>query len=125
MRLLLDTHILLWLMMGNPRLRVQARKAIADADKIYISAASTWEIAIKIGLGKLTADIGEVIQAATENGFEELPVLACHARLVVRMPRLHGDPFDRLLVAQAIEENMQLMTSDVHLAAYSALVITV
>jgi PIN domain nuclease of toxin-antitoxin system len=120
---LLDTHIFLWLTMGSPRLKAKARKTISSADKIYISSASIWEIAIKISLGKLTADIDDVIEAIAANGFEELPVFSRHARRVAAMPRLHGDPFDRLLVAQAVEENMQLLTADAYMAAYSDLVV--
>lgn len=125
MRILLDTHVFLWLVEGSPRLTSQARQLIGNAEKIFVSSASIWEIAIKIRLGKLKADPDELIEEMLRNGFEELPVYARHAKEVARLPLHHSDPFDRLLVAQARTELTRLLTSDAHLVSYSDLVVTV
>lgn len=126
MRLLLDTHLLLWAL-GNPsRLPVVARKAIVDpANEVLFSAASIWEIAIKAELGRanFTADAEEIARAAVESGLDELPVRAQHAALTARLPRHHRDPFDRLLIAQAMSEPARLLTVDTALKPYSELVV--
>lgn len=125
MRLLLDTHVFLWLIGGSPRLKMKARGTIGQAERVYVSAATVWEIAIKVRLGKLNADVDRAIAEIALNGFEELPVYARHARLVAELPTIHGDPFDRLLVAQAQAETMRLLTADPRLMKYSELVIPV
>jgi PIN domain nuclease of toxin-antitoxin system len=119
---LLDTHIYLWLANGSPRLTPQAKERIESADIVFVSSATIWEIAIKVQLGKLRVDLDELIEQIQANGFEELPVLARHAKALASLPRHHGDPFDRLLVAQAISETMRLLTADTQLEAYSELV---
>jgi PIN domain nuclease of toxin-antitoxin system len=124
-RLLLDTHIFLWLAAGDSRLNAQAKRMIERAERVYISAATIWEIAIKVRLGKLTADPEQLIAEIQENGFEELAVLSRHAKEVAGLPQYHGDPFDLLLVAQAISEPMHLLTADAKLAEYSELVIVI
>lgn len=124
MRLLLDTHIYLWVLTDNRNLTKKARQLIQEADEVFISGASIWEAAIKIGLGKLDADINQLVSEIESSGFKELPVRAAHAKLVCTLPSIHQDPFDRILVAQAISEPLQLLTMDKHLAAYSELVIT-
>jgi len=121
-RLLLDTQVYLWFVADAPRLAMAARDAIDDADAVFVSAASIWEAAIKIGLGKLDASVEALAAAIALSGFEELPVLSRHAARVVSLPALHRDPFDRLLVAQAIEEPLRLLTADSTLAPYSELV---
>lgn len=125
MRILLDTHILLWLVDGNSRLTSEARKLIKEADQVYVSAATIWEIAIKVQLGKLAVDPTELIGEMQRNGFEELPVYSRHAKEVAKLTLHHRDPFDRLLVAQAKAEMMRLITNDTQLAPYSDLVVTV
>ena len=110
MNLLLDTHVLIWWDEGR-RLTAGARRAIGDADAVFVSAASAWEIAIKVGLGRLRP-ARTVEQAATESGFLELPVTFRHAELVTALPPHHRDPFDRLLVAQAEAERLTLVTRD-------------
>lgn len=125
MRILLDTHVLLWLVSGSPKLSSKARTLIKNAERIYVSSATIWEVAIKAGLGKLKADPEELIGEMQANGFEELPVYARHAKEVARLPHLHGDPFDRLLVAQAKVELLHLVTCDAHLSPYSDLVVTI
>jgi PIN domain nuclease of toxin-antitoxin system len=124
-RLLLDTHIFLWVVNQSPRLNAKTRSFLESAAAIYVSSASIWEIAIKVRLGKMKADPDAMLSLIGASGFKELPVLGRHATGVAKLPLHHGDPFDRLLVAQAISELMHLVTEDPHLAAYSDLVITV
>jgi PIN domain nuclease of toxin-antitoxin system len=108
--LLLDTHVLIWWDEGR-RLTPDARQAIEEADAIYVSAASAWEIAIKIGLGRLRPS-RTVEEAVAESGFLELPVSFRHAYRVAALPAHHRDPFDRLLIAQADVEELTLVTRD-------------
>lgn len=122
MHLLLDTHIFLWLTAGDPRLNPRALRMIAEADKVFLSSASIWEISIKVGQGKLDADPDQLLHEMEENGFEELPVYGRHAKGVAVLPRHHGDPFDRLLIAQAIADTLRLLTADSQLVPYSELV---
>jgi PIN domain nuclease of toxin-antitoxin system len=114
--LLLDTHVLIWWDEGR-RLAGDARRAIEAADSVYVSAASAWEVAIKIGLGRLRAS-RTVEQAARESGFLELPITFLHAERVADLPVHHRDPFDRLLVAQAEIEGFTLVTRDPVFARY-------
>ena len=125
MRLLLDTQIFIWLMNGDPRLSKSVLSRISHAEHVAISAATIWEIAIKVRLGKLQLDVDEAIAEIGANGFEELAVLSSHARLVAKLPLLHGDPIDRLLVAQAQAEQMRLLTADPQLEPYTDLVVLV
>jgi PIN domain nuclease of toxin-antitoxin system len=125
MRLLLDRHAFLWAVAGSPLLKSPARRVIEAADQVYVSAASIWEIAIKARLGKIDADPDLLVAAIGDSGFEELPVRAVHAAAGARLAPLHGDPFDRLLVAQAIAEPLKLLTADAMLARYSDLVVLV
>jgi PIN domain nuclease of toxin-antitoxin system len=119
MTLLLDTHVLLW-WLDNPRqLSKQANKAIQDgANRVYVSAAVAWEIAIKKSLGRLDApdDLEEVVEA---NRFMPLPITIPHALAVLSLPRHHRDPFDRMLIAQALHEGFQLVTRDQDIAKYA------
>lgn len=121
MRLLLDTHVLIWWDAGQ-RLSAAARTAIRDADEVYVSAASAWEIAIKASLGKIVSS-RSVAQATAECGFFELPVTFAHAEQLATLPALHRDPFDRLLVAQALTEDLTVVTRDPAIARYRAAVI--
>ncbi len=125
MRLLLDTHIFLWAVAGNPLLRATTRRLIESADEVYVSAASLWEVAIKARLGKIEVDPDELVAAIEPSGFIELPVRASHAAAVARLAMHHTDPFDRLLVAQAVAEPLKLVTADAVLARYSDLVLLV
>jgi PIN domain nuclease of toxin-antitoxin system len=120
MRLLLDTHVFLWAVAGNPRLKTSARQLIASASAVHVSAASLWEIAIKVGLGKIDADVHALVAAIDESGFIELPVTARHAVGVHDLPAIHNDPFDRLLIAQARAEPLKLLTVDPILEQYSS-----
>jgi len=125
MELLLDTHIYLWLVSGDERLSTDAEMLISNADAVYVSSASFWEIAIKVRSGKLRADLVELLCDLESNGLQILPVFAHHASVVSTMPEYHKDPFDRMLVAQAISENFYLMTADQQLTQYSEQVIRV
>lgn len=123
MRLLLDTHALIWLMEGNPRLSDKARAQIIISDEVCFSSASIWEVAIKMRLGKIKTDPGELLELAQRAGLTELPVNARHAIATRGLPlKAHRDPFDRLLVAQAISEQLRFLTSDSELSVYSDLI---
>ncbi len=121
MRLLLDTHLLLWALAQPDKLSAATRKQIAGAE-VYISAASLWEISIKVGLGKLAADPDQILEAIEPAGFLLLPVTAEHAVKVAKLPALHKDPFDRMLAAQASVEPMILLTNDEALRGYGSFV---
>jgi PIN domain nuclease of toxin-antitoxin system len=109
---LLDTHVFLWWDGQDPALNADARKAIADpANSVFISAASVWEIAIKRRLGKLVFQ-GSASAAIAANGFHELPILPTDAESAGHLAWQHGDPFDRLLVAQAMRGGHVLVTAD-------------
>lgn len=110
MRLLLDTHVLIWWDMGQP-LRAKAGRAIQDAEQVFVSAVTGWEIALKTSLGKLQTR-RSVVDAVAESGFEELPVRLAHTEHLGRLPWHHRDPFDRLLAVQALSENLTLVTRD-------------
>ncbi|MCZ7589054.1 MAG: type II toxin-antitoxin system VapC family toxin [Gaiella sp.] len=118
-RLLLDTNVALWLLFGDRRRVSEAavRALENEADEIVLSAASVWEIAIKRSLGKLTVADGWAT-ALRRLGFEPLPVTALHAEAVERLPWHHRDPFDRLLVAQALVEDLVLVSADPRLVTY-------
>lgn len=124
MRLLLDTNVFLWCILGDAKLTKKTKDMIVNADERYVSSASIWEIAIKKSLGKLDTqcDIGEVADAIQFSGFLELPITAKHASAVCALPHLHRDPFDRLLIAQAIGEPLNFLTADKQLQQYSHLV---
>lgn len=125
MRLLLDTHIFLWAIGGSRSLKPSMRQMIQTADEVYVSAASIWEIAVKAGLGKIKADTEAVVDAIGKSGFTELPVRAAHAVAVTRLAKHHNDPFDRLLIAQAVTEPLKLLTVDALLGRYSDVVMVV
>lgn len=119
MRLLLDTHAYLWWEGDSPRLGDRARNAIADpANTVSVSVASLWEVAIKIRIGKLDADLGRLIDGIGENGFSLLDIRTEHVLETVRLPLHHRDPFDRLLVAVAHLDGITLVSDDRRLHAY-------
>lgn len=123
MRALLDTHTFLWWITDDTRLSPRARKLIGEGDnKLYFSAASGWEIAIKARLGRISfrAEPGAFIPGQlARNAIEVLPVTLSHALHVYDLPTHHRDPFDRLLVAQSQLEDMPLLTADPLLAEYA------
>jgi PIN domain nuclease of toxin-antitoxin system len=122
LNLLLDTHILLWWLGASANLSRKAREAVAASDLVYVSAASIWEISIKLALGKLRIH-GDLLEHLTRNNFRHLPVTVPHALAAGKLPRHHGDPFDRMLVAQASVESLTLLTADEQQAAYDVPVI--
>ncbi|MDQ3244224.1 MAG: type II toxin-antitoxin system VapC family toxin [Gemmatimonadota bacterium] len=121
-RLLLDTHVVLWWRANDARLGVSAREAIEAASLVYVSAASAWEIAIKSALGrvKLPRPFSEGVE---ESGFIELPIGFDHAYAVELLPPHHGDPFDRMLIAQSKVERLVIVTHDRSFEAYGTAII--
>lgn len=121
MRLLLDTHLLIWVAEGSARLPASVRASIEDPDFTPVfSIASLWEIAIKRSLGRpdFRIDSRILYRGLIESEYEELPVLGKHAVAVEGLPLIHKDPFDRLLVAQATVEGITLLTSDALVGRY-------
>ncbi len=118
---MLDTHLLLWAAAGSPRLSAEARALIEGPDsEPMFSAASIWEVAIKAGLGRadFQVDAGLLRRGLLDNGYGELPIAGNHAAATAHLPPLHRDPFDRLLVAQALAEGVLLLTADETVARY-------
>lgn len=119
MNLLLDTHVFLWAVDNNPKLSSAAREAIVDGHNIvFVSAATAWEISIKRTLGKLEVPEGDYLEELRLHRFTPLSITTEHALAVERLPPYHKDPFDRILIAQAQEENLLLVTRDLRIQAY-------
>jgi len=131
LRLLLDTHIASWSVLAPERIGKAARDLLSDPGNVVcVSDVSLWEIAIKRGLGRksaesLPASVDHARAVFTDAGFDALPILYGHIRAFGALPPGHGDPFDRLLLAQSLAEPMRLVTHDRHIAAYSDAVILV
>lgn len=126
MRLLLDTHVAIWATNTPHRIPAHIRTLIVE-EQVFVSAVSVWEIAIKHPLGRPDAPPLSAHQALVEferADFSPLSVSAAHAAFVERLPPVHGDPFDRLMLAQAIIENMQFVTYDRHLSRYDVALLT-
>jgi PIN domain nuclease of toxin-antitoxin system len=121
MRLLLDTHVAIWWLNGDRRLRPATRDLIEAADEVYLSPVSIWEIVVKQARGRLELPTG--FFGALHEDFAELPLTADHALDGRSLPRFHGDPFDRMLVAQARVEGLRLMTADAALEGYEVPVV--
>lgn len=122
MRLLLDTHIYLWWLQDNRKLSKAGRAKIIAADEVFVSSASIWEASIKAGLGKLDVDIDVVVAEIPKSGFVELAVSARHAARLMQLPNIHRDPFDRILIAQALSEPLRFLTINAMLHSYTDLV---
>ena len=125
MRLLLDTSIVVRLRQDERQIDSKTRRIIENAAVVYVSSASIWEIAIKASVRKLDIDIGRLEAGLLDAGIKPLPITWTHARRAYDIAAAHPDPFDRLLLAQAICEPLHLLTSDGRMAQYSALVVTV
>ena len=125
MRLLIDTQIFIWTVLDSDKLDPKARQIMLDADEVSVSAASIWEIAIKATIGKIGGRPSEFLEAIGASGFRELKISGKHAAKVHELPLHHRDPFDRLLIAQALTEPMKFLTTDTLLVQYSELVMTV
>ncbi len=123
MRLLVNAHALLWWFEGSPALGINARNAIADpANEVLISIAALWELAIKQASGKLTlpADLETMVVG---EGFSVLSIAFVHLRRLAPLPRVHGDPFDRMMIAQALAEGIPIATGDRVFAAYGVQIV--
>ena len=121
MNLLLDTHILLWVAIGSEKLSAEARNMISNnANRVYFSAASIWEVVIKNGLQREDFHMDPYLlrRGLIDNGYDELAITSAHTLGVAHLPPIHKDPFDRLLVAQAELEGFLLLTSDAVVAEY-------
>jgi PIN domain nuclease of toxin-antitoxin system len=121
-RLLLDTHVVLWWVSGDRKLSKGLRATIASTDNaIAVSAATFWELAIKQQLGRVDVDLTRLQAAVAADGFNELPVEIAHTLRLQALPDLHRDPFDRLLIAQSIETASRLVTRDEQILAYAGI----
>lgn len=122
MKLLLDTHTFLWSIGDDPRLSPFVRRHIADpSNDLFISITSLWEATIKIATGKMRVpddSVDYLINRATQTGTSILPILPTHLQHLQGLPMLHRDPFDRMLIAQSVVENMPLVSVDAHLRRY-------
>ena len=120
-RFLLDTHTLLWWINDSPQLGPRCRQMISnDRNQVFVSAATTWEISIKMAIGKLRApeDMDSVVE---DEGFSKLPISLYHGQLAGSLPAHHRDPFDRMLIAQAQAEGLILITADENISLYNLL----
>lgn len=118
MILLLDAHAVLWALAGSPELRPDTRSALENpSNEVLVSAGTVWEIEIKRVAGRLQAP-DDLLEAMEATGFSALPITAADARNAARLPRHHGDPFDRMLVAQAERLDALIVTRDAALGAY-------
>ncbi len=119
MKVLLDTHILLWWLADDRRLSKMARTVLADpANEVFVSVVSLWELAIKTASGKLDVSVAEVAAVLKEGDYSVLPVHERHVLSLAGLPPHHGDPFDRMLIAQAMADSLRLLTQDRVLARY-------
>ena len=127
MRLLIDTNVLLWWLEDNPKLGTKARVAIAEpSNEVWVSVAATWEIVVKHALGRL--ELAEPMEELlprefAANRFRVVPITLSHTLLVGQLPPHHADPFDRVMVAQAIHEGMTMLSSDEQLTRYQVAVL--
>jgi PIN domain nuclease of toxin-antitoxin system len=122
MKLLIDTHVYLWWLQDSPKLTEKARVQIQDATEVYVSSASIWEATIKAAIGKLSVDVDQLVAEISKSGFQELPITAAHAAMVAHLPDIYKDPFDRILIAQAMSEPLRFLTACAILKPYTELV---
>ncbi len=120
MKLLLDTHALLWWLTDDPRLGTQARKLMLDpATDLIVSTVSLWEILVQVRAGKLVADIGDILTEVRQQGFQVLTISPAHLLALTDLPMHHKDPFDHLLIAQAIAERATFLSEDADTPRYA------
>jgi len=118
-RLLLDTHALLWWLNDDEKLGNHARGLIGDPENdVLVSAVSLWEITVKLRIGKLDADIGEILAVLPDQGFDRLDITDAHLVALTALPLHHRDPFDHLLMAQAVAEGAHFVSQDQNVALY-------
>lgn len=122
MSLLLDTHVVLWWLTDDPTLAAELKDRLDHEPDVYVSAATIWEVAIKQSLGKLKPD--DLPERIRDSGFRHLNITADHSIAAARLPLLHRDPFDRMLIAQARAEQLTLVTRDPEIARYDLHVLT-
>lgn len=122
---LLDTNVVLWLSEDKPRIDQIKPLLLSTESQVFISAVTWWEIAIKIRTGKLTVDLEQLHSQAEKRAFNELPITSKYMKTYLELPLLHKDPFDHMLLAQAIYSPMRLITGDSFLAEYSSLVMVI
>ena len=125
MQFLVDTNIVLWLAEDKPRIEQVKPLLLTTDSQVFVSVVSWWEIAIKVRAGKLTVDLAQIRSYAEEHAFIELPVTGEYMKAYLELPGLHKDPFDHMLLAQAVSSPMRLVTGDAFLAEYSSLVMVV
>jgi len=128
MRCLLDTHIVIWAMVGSHKLSRQAQAMLEDPDNIfYVSSASVWETAIKHAIkpAEIPVTSEQMIRFCRNSGIIELPIRHAHSQRTATLPPYHSDPFDRMLIAQALEDGLKLMTHDGKLPPYGDVVLSV
>ena len=118
--ILIDTHVLIWFMFDDTQLSARALSAIREEDKVFVSIASLWEIAIKKSIGKLDIDVSgeELADKCAEAGIDILPIEPKHLDYLSELPNIHNDPFDRLIISQAVSENLSLVSRDEKIAKY-------
>ena len=124
MSLLLDTHVILWWLTDDPALSDEIKTRLDDEPDVYVSPASLWEVAIKQSIGKLSGPI-DLAEEIGNSGFRELPITFRHAIVAGRLPLIHRDPFDRMLVAQAQCEAMTLACREPHIQRYDVALLRV
>ncbi len=123
-RLLLDTHVFIWYLENDKKMKREAYEVINDPDNlVFVSAATLWEISIKQSIGKLALPKEDLLKELEMNRFEGLPITPRHAILVKKLPLLHGDPFDRILITQAKAEDLTLITRDPKILQYKTLTV--
>jgi PIN domain nuclease of toxin-antitoxin system len=120
--ILLDTHVVLWWRANSRRLGTEAREAIAGADVAYVSVVSAWEVAIKVSVGKLRIP-GSFEEAIDDSGLSKLPLTFSHAAALAELPFHHRDPFDRMLIVQARQEGLTIVTADRKFEPYDATIL--
>ncbi|GHT69902.1 twitching motility protein PilT [Spirochaetia bacterium] len=122
---LVDTNVIIWLAGDNRRIKQVKELIFSEDTQVFVSAVSWWEIAIKIRIGKLPVRLNTLRALAEEHSFLELPLSSRYADTLAELPRIHNDPFDHMLLAQAITEPMRFITGDAILADYSSLVMVI
>ena len=121
MKLLLDSHVFLWWQANDTRLTREIKNAVRSANQVYVSAVTAWELGLKVSLGKLRLP-ASVEDGVTASGFWELPVTFAHARVAVALPQHHRDPFDRMLIGEALVENLTVVSQDAAIKRYEVAV---